>query len=481
MQHPLPSAVKPIEALKHVRGILTSQAVERDLVGRSAGPRHDLQNELLLRQQRGTLWREINQLHPADIAYVLENLPLGERSAVWKQVAPHHNGAVLLEVSDAVRAHLLDQMDSKTVLDATRHMDTDEIADLVPNLPDDVVPSLLEGLAPGERERLSSAMSFPEGTVGSLMEFDVAAVRADVSVDVVLRWLRRRGSLPVGTDMLPVVDRAGVLQGILHFNSLLTCPGDALVSDIMRGDPVAFHSNDSAADAAHAFERYDLIAAPVINIHGTLVGLLKVEAVVDHLQATSQRGLLSQAGLRDDEDLFAPVWRSARNRGFWLALNLLTAFIASRVIGQFEHTIEQIVALATLMPIVAAVGGNTGNQTLALVIRGFALGQISDTAFRRLLLKESAVGLVNGLIWGGTMAVITLLLYADVGLALIMFAAMVLTLTFAALAGAFTPSLLRRLGQDPAYGSAILVTGITDSLGFFIFLGLAAAFLGVDA
>lgn len=481
MQHPIPHAVKPADALKHIRGILKSQAVERDLAERSAGPRHDLQSELLQRQQRGTLWREINQLHPADIAFVLENLPLDERSAVWHQVAPHHNGAVLLEVSDAVRANLLGQMDNETVLNATRHMDTDEIADLVANLPDDVVPSLIERLEPHDRQRLSSAMAFPEGTVGSLMEFDVAAVRADVSVDVVLRWLRRRGSLPVGTDMLPVVDRNGVLKGILHFNSLLTCPGDALVSDIMRDDPVAFHSNDSAADAAHAFERYDLIAAPVTNIHGTLVGLLKVEAVVDHLQATSQRDLLSQAGLREDEDLFAPVWRSARNRGFWLALNLLTAFIASRVIGHFEHTIEQVVALATLMPIVAAVGGNTGNQTLALVIRGFALGQINHTAFRRLLLKESAVGLVNGLLWGGTMAVVTYLLYTDTALALIMFAAMVLTLTFAALAGAFTPFLLRRFGQDPAYGSAILVTGITDSLGFFIFLGLAATFLGATA
>lgn len=470
-------AVKPAAALAHIRTVLRTQAIERDLAERSAGPRHELQNELLVRQQHGLLWREINQLHPADIAFVLENLPLDERRVVWSQVAAHHNGAVLLEVGDAVRANLLEQMDSQTVLDAAEHLDSDEIADLVPDLPQDIVPSLMQRLDPNDRDRVRSALSFPDGSVGSLMEFDVTAVRGDVSLDVVLRWLRRRGSLPPGTDMLPVVDRDSCLQGILRLDTLLTHPGDEPVSEAMHRHPVAFHSNDPAASAAHAFERYDLIAAPVTNIHGELVGLLKVGAVVDHLQAVSQSELLSQAGLRDEEDLFAPVWKSARNRGLWLALNLVTAFIASRVIGQFEHAIEQIVALATLMPIVAAVGGNAGNQTLALVIRGYALGKINDGAFHHLLTKESAVGLVNGLIWGGTMALVTLAMYRDPGIALIMFAAMSLTLTFAAVAGAFTPALLRRLGQDPAYGSAILVTGITDSLGFFIFLGLAAVFL----
>lgn len=451
--------------------------VERELAERSAGPRHQLQNQLLQRQQSGTLWREINQLHPADIAFVLENLPLDERQLVWQQVAARHNGAVLLEVSDAVRADLLARTDSQTVVDAAVHLDTDEIADLVQDLPDDMVPSLMDRLAPIDRAKVESAMGFPEGTVGSLMEFDVTAVRADVSLDVVLRWLRRRGSLPSGIDMLPVVDRDGRLQGILPLPTLLTHPGEQRVEEVMQAQAVSLHSNDSAADAAGAFERYDLIAAAVTNMHGKLVGLLKVEAVVDHIQATSQNELLSQAGLREDEDLFAPVWKSARNRGLWLALNLVTAFIASRVIGQFEATIQHVVALAALMPIVAAVGGNTGNQTLALVIRGFALGKIREEAFPRLLLKEAAVGLVNGVLWGGSMGLVTLLVYRDPRLALIMFAAMLLTLTAASLAGAITPALLRRLGQDPAYGSAILVTGFTDSLGFFTFLGLATLFL----
>ncbi len=477
MQHTGTLAVSPTEALKHIQTILRTQAVERELAERSAGPRHDLQAELLGRQQQGTLWREINQLHPADIAFILENLPLDERHQVWDQVAPHHDGGVLLEVSDAVRGSLLEHMDESEVLDAAERLDSDEIADLVPDLPQEVVPTLMERLDPANRERVHSALAFPDGSVGSLMEFDVSAVRADVTLDVVLRWLRRHGSLPAGANMFPVVDRDGVLQGILPFESLLICAGDTEVADAMRTDAISFHSNDPAADAAHAFERYDLIAAPVVNLHGQLVGLLKVEAVVDHIQDSTQRELLSQAGLRDEEDLFAPVWKSARNRGLWLALNLVTAFIASRVIGQFEQAIEQIVALAVLMPIVAAVGGNTGNQTLALVIRGYALGQVTDHSFRRLLIKETAVGLVNGLTWGGIMGLATLALYQDLGLATVMFVAMVLTLAFAALAGAFTPAMLQRLGQDPAYGSAILVTGVTDSLGFFIFLGLAAVFL----
>ena len=477
MPHLTTHTLRPGEALEHIRTVLKTQAVERDLADRSAGPRHQLQGDLLLRQQRGTLWREINQLHPADIAFVLENLPFDDRRDVWQQVDASHNGAVLLEVSDAVRANLLQQMDSTRVLDAARHLDSDEIADLVPALPDEVVPSLMERLEATDRARVQSALAFPPGSVGSLMEFDVTAVRADVGLDVVLRWLRRRGTLPQGTDMLPVVDRGGYLQGVLRLDTLLTHPGDEPVSRAMRRDALAFHSNDSAADAAHAFERYDLIAAPVTNLHGELVGLLKVEAVVDHIRAVSQSELLSQAGLRDDEDLFAPVWQSARNRGLWLALNLITAFVASRVIGHFEHAIEQIVALAALMPIVAAVGGNTGNQTLALVIRGLALGKIDTGTSGRLLVKETAVGLVNGLLWGGTMALVTLVLYQDVGIATIMFVAMLLTLTLAALAGALIPTMLRRFGQDPAYGSAILVTGFTDSLGFFVFLGLAARFL----
>ncbi len=478
MDRPDHPPIRPAEALAHIRTLLAKQAVERDLAARSAGPRHDLQHDLLLRQQRGTLWREINQLHPADIAFVLENLPLAERGQVWEQVAPRHDGAVLLEASDAVRSSLLAHMDPQEMVDAAGHLGSDEIADLVPDLPDDVVPTLLQRLTPEDRARVQSALDFPTGSVGALMDFELAAVRDDVNLDVVLRWLRRRGSLPEGVNSLPVVDRAGRLQGMLPLEQLLTRPGDVAVHRAMQAKPVSFHTSDSATEAASAFERYDLIAAPVVNVHHQLVGLLKVDAVLDHIQAVSQQGLLSQVGLREQEDLFAPVWRSARNRGLWLALNLVTAFVASRVIGQFEHTIAQFVALAALMPIVAAVGGNTGNQTLALMIRGYALGQIVAGSFRRLLIKEAAVGLVNGLLWGGLMALVTLLLYRTPTLALIMFGAMTINLTLASLAGVLTPTLLRRFGQDPAYGSSVLVTGLTDSLGFFLFLGLAAAFLG---
>lgn len=477
MSIPRKPAGNPAQALDFIRMLLQTQAVERDLAERSAGPRHELQAALLQRQHRGALWREVNQLHPADIAYVLENLPLEERETVWRQVGTRHVGSVLLEVSDAVRPQLLEWLEPHRVLTAAEHLDSDELADLVPELPPEVVPSLMDRLDPDDRHTLQAVLSFPEDSVGGLMELDVAAIRADVSLDVVLRWLRRSRALPTGIDILPVVDREGTLQGVLHLHKLLTHPGESLVSESMQRDVVSFHANDPAADAAQAFERYDLIAAPVTNLHGTLVGLLKVEAVLDHIQETGQREMLGQAGLRDEEDLYAPVWKSARNRGLWLALNLVTAFIASRVIGAFENVIAQIVVLATLMPIVAAVGGNTGNQTLAMVIRGYALGDIDRDLFRRLILKEVGVGMVNGMIWGGIMGGATLLLYQDIQLGLIMFGAMLLNLSLATLVGVLIPTLLRKVGQDPAYGSSILLTGMTDSFGYFAFLGLATLFL----
>lgn len=445
---------------------------------RSSGPRHELMHDLVIRQQVETLKREINQLHPADIAYVLENLPLEERRRLWGLVDRRYYGAVLLEVSDVVRETLLKGMDRAEILGITRHMDTDEIADLVPNLPGETVQELFQNLDQAGRAQLESALACPEGTVGALMEFDAAAVREDVTLDVVVRFLRRRGELPSGIDALLVVDRGGLLRGTLPLEALLVNAGDTPVVEVMRRDVVSFHTNDAASDAAQAFDRYDLIAAPVVNVHNQLVGILKVEAVLDYIHGHSQRGLLNQVGLREEEDLFAPIWKSAKNRGFWLALNLLTAFVASRVIDQFSATITQVVALAALMPIVAAVGGNTGNQTLALVIRAYALKQINDSNFRRLLGKETTIGALNGLVWGGSMGLITLLLYQSPAIVGIMLLAMFITLTFASLSGVLTPTILRNFGYDPAYGSAIILTGVTDSLGFFVFLGLAATFLG---
>jgi magnesium transporter len=464
------------EALTHITSLLRKQSLVRELADKSAGPRQELVHELVVRQQSSELRREIDRMHPADIAYVLENLALGERRKLWDLVDARYDGAVLLEVSDLVRSSLIREMDIPEMVNAAEHLDSDEIADLVPDLPGEVVSELMQRLGREDREQVQSALSFSEGSVGALMEFDLIAVREGVSLDVVVRYLRRLGRLPQGVDELMVVDRDGVLRGSLNLSALLIHPGETEVAEVMSRKVISFHTNDPLEDAVGAFERYDLLLAPVVNVHDQLVGVLKVEAVLDYVHERSQRELLSQAGLKE-EDLFAPVWQSAKNRGLWLALNLVTAFFASRVIGQFEQAIEQIVALAVLMPIVAAVGGNTGNQTLALVIRGYALNQISASSFRHLLYKEALIGMLNGLAWGGLMGLATLLLYRDGSLALVLFTAMLLTLSLASVIGVMTPTLLRKFGQDPAYGSSVIVTGITDSLGFFFFLGLASLML----
>ncbi|MCU0766984.1 MAG: magnesium transporter [Gammaproteobacteria bacterium] len=464
-------------ALAHIQYLLDKQDLVQEVVHKTEMPRHDLVENLVTRQQLEELRRQINVLHPADIAYVLESLPLERRRRIWELVDSTHDGAVLLEVSDAVRRTLIADMDRAELVDAAEQLESDEIADLVPDLPKDVVPELMGKLDLEDRAQVQSALSFPEGSVGALMDFEFVAVREDVNLDVVLRYLRRLGELPAGSNLLMVTDREGLFRGILPVEALLIHEGEVAVVDVMIRDPVVFHTNDAAEDAAQAFERYDLIVAPVVTVHNKLVGCLKVDAVLDLIQAESQKDLLAQAGLSEDVDLFAPVWRAARSRWFWLALNLVTAFIASRVIGQFEDSIQKIVALAALMPIVASVGGNTGNQTLALMIRGFALRQINPGNFGYLVRKEVVVALLNGLLWGGVMGGITWLLYGQLPLAGIMLAAMVLNLMLAALAGLFIPMALKLVRQDPALGSSILLTGLTDSMGFLIFLGLATLFL----
>ncbi|MET0091127.1 MAG: magnesium transporter [Candidatus Thiodiazotropha sp.] len=463
--------------LTHINELMDKQALISSLVTKQQMRRHDLVQGLVAKQLANELRRQINQLHPADIAYVLERQPLERRGTLWELVDPALDGAVLLEVSDAVRDSLLADMDRGEILKAAVHLDSDDIAELVPDLPQQMVPELLASLEHQDRERVQSALGFPEDTVGAIMDFDFLAVREDNSLDVVLRFLRRRERLPAASAPLLVVDRENTLQGTLALEAILTHPGETRVAEVMRRQPVVFHTSDPAADAASAFERYDLIAAPVVNAHNQPVGYLLVDAVLDYVHEVSQRDLLAQAGLREGEDLFAPIWHSARNRWPWLGLNLLIAFVASRIIGQFEHTIAQVVALAALLPITASVGGNTGNQTLALVIRGLSMGQVERGNFPRLLGKELSIGLMNGVLWGGLMGLVVWGIYGQPMLGGVMLGAMVLNLLLASLAGVLIPVGLKRYGQDPALGSSILLTGITDTLGFLVFLGLAAWFL----
>ena len=327
------------------------------------------------------------------------------------------------------------------------------------------------------RERLEQVLSYDEDSAGRLMNPDVVTVRADTTVDVVLRYLRRFEELPDHTDQLFVVDRDEHLRGVLPINRLLLSDPETEVSDIMLTDTLTLEPADEAETAAQAFERYDLVSAPVVDYHRKLVGRLTVAAVVDFIREETENELLSQAGLKEGEDIFAPVWDSVKNRWAWLAVNLVTAFFASRVIGAFEHSIEKLVALAALMPIVAGIGGNSGNQTITMIVRGIAMGQVQEDALTRLLKKEMGVALINGLVWGGLLGVLAWILYGSGKLGAVMTAAMTLNLLLAAFVGVMAPMIRHRLGQDPAVGSSVIITAVTDSGGFFIFLGLATIFL----
>ena len=419
----------------------------------------------------------LHELHPADVAAVLESLPLKERVLVWKLAAPEEDGDVLLEVSDSVRESLIETMDKAELVAAVEDMDADDLADLADDLPTHVVDEVLQTRDEEERAQVQAAMSYADNQVGAVMNFEIVSIRGDVACEVVLRYLRRFDSLPDHTDKIFVVDDNDILQGVLPIRKLLVSDPEELVENIMAKDVVKFRPEDDVEEAAAAFERYDLVTAPVVDENKKLIARLTVDEMVDVIREESEADMLNMAGLDEDEDLFAPVWDSVKNRWVWLAVNLVTAFISSRVIGVFEGSIAQIVALATLMPIVAGIGGNSGNQTITMIVRSLANSQISNAQAMRLLKKELGVGLVNGLIWGGVMGLVSFILYHNVGIGLVMVAAMTLNLLLAAFLGVMIPVCLEKWGKDPARGSSVLITAFTDSGGFLIFLGLATMFL----
>jgi len=463
------------DSLQQVTALLRKH--EQNLLQQRELPRPQQVEELLHKQDLAALQRKLDQLHPADVAYILEALPLEERLVVWDLVKAERDGDILLEVSDAVRETLIAHMETRELVAATEQLDTDEIADLAPDLPREVMQDVFRSLSVGEREQLRAAMSYPEDTVGALMDFDMITVRDDITVEVVSRYLRRLDEMPDHTDQLFVVDRDGHLRGLLPVSRLLVTDLDVPVSKIMVAESVKLHPDEKAQDAALAFERYDLVSAPVVDSDGKLVGRVTVNVVVDFIREETDSEKLSAGGLREEEDLFASVWSSVKNRWTWLAVNLVTAFIASRVIGTFEGSIGKLVALAALMPIIAGIGGNSGNQTITMIVRALALGQITVSNARKLFAKEIGVSFINGLIWGGVVGVFAFLIYHSVPLGLVMTSAMLLNLLLAAVMGVTIPLLMQKLGRDPAVGSSVLITAITDSGGFFIFLGLATLFL----
>ena len=423
------------------------------------------------------LQRHLDRLHPADVAYILESLPLDDRLRIWGMVRSDRDGEILLEVSDAVRDTLLADMDNAEIVAAAQNLDADEIADLASDLPDEVVQDIIEAQDTEDRAQLQSALSFEEGTVGALMDFEVVSIREDVTCEVALRYLRRYDELPGHTDALFVVDREDHLRGVLPLKRLLVTDPDVEISTIYDRDVVSFAPESDADTAAQAFERYDLVSAPIVDARGRVIGRITVDTVLEYVREKQEAQLLGKVGLREEEDIFASVWDSAKNRGPWLALNLCTAFIASRVVGAFEGSIAKLAALAALMPIVAGIGGNSGNQTTALIVRAIALGQVSAASARHLLTKELGVSAVNGLLWGTVLGFVAWGLYSSVALGIVMALAMFLNLVVAALAGIFIPLAMDRFNRDPAIGSSVFLTFVTDSMGFFIFLGLATVFL----
>lgn len=418
-----------------------------------------------------------NKLHAADLADLLESLPKSKRQAIWSLLSDKKRGKTLIEASDAVWDSLIEDMSDRQLLSALQHLDLNEQAYLAGHLPRDLVEQLLASLDAHQRARISEVIHLGRDKVGALMDFELIAIRDDISLATVLRFLQKRKTIADSTDKLFVIDRENRLMGELLITDILLHTPETKVSALMHTEPLTFLPDDNAEEAAGAFERYNLISAAVVNHQNKLIGRLTVEDVVNVVIEESDNDLRRMGGLSEKEDIFAPILTSVRQRSAWLAINLCTAFIASRVIGLFEGTISELVALATLMPIVAGIGGNTGNQTITMIVRALALHHIRSEDMPFMLLRELGVAVINGLVWGGVMGGITWLLYGNPLMGGVMTLAMLLNLLLAALMGVTIPITMNRLGKDPAIGSSVMITAITDTGGFFIFLGLATLFL----
>ena len=421
----------------------------------------------------GPVRRMVHTLAPAEIGNLLESLPPDKRMVVWGLVDPDDDGEVLVHVGDEVRESLIADMDQDELVAAVEDLDIDDLADLVEDLPDTVIDALLRSMDRDNRERLEKVLSYPEDTAGRLMNPDVVTVRADTTVDVVLRFLRLRGELPEHTDHLYVVNRRHQLIGWVALQDLVTRDPGTPINQLIDDELESLHVDASAEQVARQFSDSDWVSAPVVDDGNVLLGRITVDDVVDIIREQAEHQALGAAGLDEDEDLFSPVPRAVRGRVVWLGINLLTAFLAAGVIGQFDVTIEKIVALAVLMPIVAGIGGNAAVQVLTLMVRGIALGQVGASNAGILLWKELRVALINGLLIGGLVGLVALAWFGSWLLSLVIASALVINFCSAALAGVAVPLLLKRMGVDPAVAGTVVVTAVTDVMGFFSFLGLA--------
>ena len=415
-------------------------------------------------------------LKPAHTAHLLESSPPREREVLWNLINPELEGEVLQHLSDEIQAEFVNQMNTEELLQATENLDTDDFADILQQLPKKVLQEVLNSLRQQDRERVEQVLSYPEDTAGGLMNTDVVSIRPDLTIDAVLRYLRRHDTIPDMTDNLFVVTRKDSYIGLLPLTRLLVSDPNTLISDVMDTEREAIPADLDETDVANLFERNDWVSAPIINQEGRLVGRITIDDVVDVIREEADHSLMRMAGLDEDEDTFAPVLKTAKRRAVWLGINLLTALLASMVIGLFQDTIEKVVALAILMPIVASMGGIAGSQALTLVIRGQALGHVEHSNIGYLLNREVIVGALNGLLWATVVASIASWWFSDFTIGFIIAIAMVINLVVAAICGTSLPVILKAMNIDPALAGGVILTTITDVVGFFAFLGLATIF-----
>ena len=425
----------------------------------------------------GPVRRMVNSLSPAEIGNLLESLPPAKRNVVWGLVDPEDDGEVLVHVGEDVRESLLAEMDPDEIVAAAETLDIDDLAELIEDLPDTVIDEVLKSMDRENRERLEQALSYPYDTAGRLMNPDVITVRADVTVDVVLRYLRLRGEMPDHTDHLFVVSRRHQYLGRVPTSALLTQDPSTPINELIDDEQPAILVDVGANAVATQFSDHDWVSAPVVDQNNILLGRITIDDVVDIIREQAEHQALSAAGLDEDEDMFSPVPRAARRRALWLGINLLTAFLASWVIGRFAGTLQQVVALAVLMPIVASMGGVAGTQVLTLMVRGLALGQVGIGNLKALIAKEVLVGLLNGAIWAVVVGVVSGLWFQAPKIGLVIGAAMMINLLNAALAGVFVPLTLKRMNIDPALAGGVVLTTFTDVIGFLSFLGLGTLVL----
>jgi magnesium transporter len=427
--------------------------------------------------KQATVRRMLNTLSPGEIASVLESLPPAKRLVAWGLVDPEDDGEVLVHVADEVRQTLIQDMDREEILAAADSLDLDDLAGLLDDLPAALTEEVLKGMDRENRDRLERVLSYPEDTAGRLMNPEIITVRADVTVDVVLRYLRMRGELPEHTDYLYVVNRRGQYSGRLAVTQLVTNEPERAVAELMDDSQPAIRAAISAQEVAAEFENRRYVSAPVVDDENVLLGRITVDDVLDVVRDQAEHSVMSMAGLNEENDMFAPIFVAAKRRALWLGINLLTAFLASWVIGNFEATLEKVVALAVLMPVVASMGGIAGTQTLTLIVRGLALGQVSWDNAKPLLARELLVALINGVVWSVVVGAIAQLWFADMRISAVIASAIGINLLTAAFCGVMIPLTLRRFSIDPALAGGVVLTTVTDCIGFLAFLGLATIVL----